>query len=134
MGIDDAPADRQAHPDPAGLRGVESLENAIEMFRVDARSGIAHCHDDVARLIPLGADQQLSSPGLNRAHCFDRIQDQVQEDLLQLNTIPLDGKQPLRDAGLDRDPMLSDFASCPYNHLADCLVEIKTIASRTCSL
>ena len=28
---------------------------------------------------------------LNRAHCFNRIQDQVQDDLLQLNAIPENG-------------------------------------------
>ena len=37
MGIDDRPADRQPHPYSAGLGGVESLENALEMFRIDAR-------------------------------------------------------------------------------------------------
>ena len=30
-------------PNSAGFRGVESVENAIEMVRVDARAGIAHC-------------------------------------------------------------------------------------------
>ena len=46
MGIDDGPADRQPHPHSAGLRGVESLENALEMFRINARPGIAHCHEN----------------------------------------------------------------------------------------
>ena len=32
-------------PDPAGLRRVESLENALEMFRINARAGIAHRHN-----------------------------------------------------------------------------------------
>jgi hypothetical protein len=36
MGVDDGPAARQAHPHSAGLRGVESIENALEMFRIDA--------------------------------------------------------------------------------------------------
>ncbi len=38
MGIDDAPADRQPHPHPAGLRCVESLKNALDMLRIDARN------------------------------------------------------------------------------------------------
>ena len=33
-------------------------------------------------------------------HCLDRVQDQVQKDLLQLNTIPLNGRQPLPKVGL----------------------------------
>src|SRR5258705_6907439 len=32
--------------------------------------------------------------------CFDRVQDQVQDDLLQLNTIALNGSQSLRKGGL----------------------------------
>src|SRR4051812_7171917 len=37
MGIDDRPTDRQPHSHPAGLRGVQSLENALEMLRINAR-------------------------------------------------------------------------------------------------
>src|SRR5712691_6848113 len=62
VGIDDRPADRQPHPNSAGLRGVESLENALEMFRTNARPGIAHCHENATGLGLLGADQQLSWP------------------------------------------------------------------------
>jgi hypothetical protein len=50
---------------------------------------IAHCRRDVARLILLGAGHQLSSPNLNRLIASDRIQDQIQDDLLQLNTIAI---------------------------------------------
>jgi hypothetical protein len=76
-------------PTPFAFVGVESLENALQMRRVDAGAGIAHCHEDTSVL--LGADQQFSCPRLNRAHCFNRVQDQVQDDLLQLNAIPLNG-------------------------------------------
>ena len=100
MGIDDRPANRQPHPYSAGFRGVESLENALEMFRINARPRIAHCHEDAICLALLRADRQLSWPLLNRPHCFDRIQNQVQDDLLQLNTIPLNRKRPLRKVGI----------------------------------
>ena len=77
------------------------------MFRTNARPGIAHRDEDAICPALLGADQQLSHSLVDRAHCFDRVQDQVQDDLLQLNTITLDGTQPLRQAGLDRDPFLA---------------------------
>jgi hypothetical protein len=77
----------------------------------------------------LGADQQLSWP-IDRAHCLDRVQDQVQYHLLQLNTIPLNGKQLLRKPRLERDPMLGNCAPRQFNHLGDRLIEIKPIASR----
>ena len=78
----------------------------------------------------LGADRQFSWPLLNRSHCFDRIHNQVEDDLLQLNTIPLNGKRPLREVGLDRDSILGDCASRQYNHFIDRLIEIKTILLR----
>ena len=92
MGIDDRSTDRQSHPYPARLGGVESLENAIEVVRIDARARIAHGYENAAGPSLLGADRQLPWPHLDRAHGFDGVPDQVQHDLLQLNTIPLDGK------------------------------------------
>ena len=91
MGIDDRPADRQPQPRSAGLRREERFENALPMRRIDARPAIVHCYED-ARVFLLGADQQLSCSRLDRAHCFNRVEDQVQDDLLQLNAIPLDGE------------------------------------------
>lgn len=40
MGIDDRPPNRQPHPGSAGLRGAESLENALKMFRINAHRGL----------------------------------------------------------------------------------------------
>jgi hypothetical protein len=77
----------------------------------------------------LGADQQVSWP-IDRAHCFDRVQGQVQDDLLQLNTIPLNRTQLLRRLHLERDPMRGDCAPRQFDHLGDCLIKIKTILSR----
>ena len=107
MGVDDRPANRQPHPHSAGLGSVECLENALDMVRVNAWPRIAHLDEDaMCRALP-GADRQLTRPFLDRAHGFGRVEDQVQDDLLQLNTIPLNGGQPLRQAGLDRTPVLT---------------------------
>jgi hypothetical protein len=35
MSIYNGPTDRQPNPHSAGFSGVESLENALEMFRID---------------------------------------------------------------------------------------------------
>ena len=66
---------------------------------INPRPGIAHCYEDATRLVLLGADRQLSQPLLDRAHCFDGVQDQVQNDLLQLNTIRLDIRQSFGQGG-----------------------------------
>jgi hypothetical protein len=92
------------------------------LVRVNSRPRIAH-GDEAIRLPLLGADHQLSWP-IDRAHCLDRVQDQIQDDLLQLNTIPLNGKQLLRKPHPERDPMLADCASRQFDHLGDRLIEI----------
>ena len=109
MGIDDRPADRQPHSYSAGFRGVESLEDALEMFRINTWASVAHCYEEAICLGLLRADRQFSWPFLNRPHCFDRIHNQVQDDLLQLNTISLNGKRLLRKVGIYRDFILGDF-------------------------
>ena len=50
--------------------------------------------------------------------------------MLQLNTIPLNGKQPLREPGSDRDPIFGDCTLRQFNYLVDRLIKIKTILSR----
>src|ERR1700747_997736 len=54
MSIDDGTAYRQPHACSTGLGGVEGLEDAIEMRRIDARPGIADRHEGV-RVVLLGA-------------------------------------------------------------------------------
>src|SRR5690242_542921 len=66
MCIDDRSADRQPHPYAAGFRGVEGLEDALQMDGIDARSGVAHCNEDALGVL-LGADRELSCLGLARA-------------------------------------------------------------------
>jgi hypothetical protein len=100
MAIDDRPADRQAHSNAIGFRGVKGLENALAIFRINAGSRVAHCHPD-AFVVLLSADPQFSWPHLNRAHRFNRIQDQVHDDLLQLNTICINTGQPVSKSGLN---------------------------------
>ena len=100
------------------------------MFRINARSGIAHCDKDATCPTWFGADQQLSSSRLDGSHRFDRVQNQVEQDLLHLNTIPLNRKQPVRKSGPDRDTILADCASYQYNHLVDRRIEIETTLPR----
>src|SRR5262245_65058125 len=105
MSIDDGAAYRQPHACSTGLGGVEGCEDSFEMRRINTRSGIAHGHEDACLLL-LGADQQLSCPRLYRTHGLSRIQHEVQQDLLELNAVPLNGKQTLRKPGLDGDAIL----------------------------
>jgi len=101
MRVDNGPTDRQPHSHAAGFGRVESLEKALEMVWINAWPRITHGHENATGLGLLGADQQLPWPCLNRAHGLDRVQDQVQHNLLQLNTVSLDREKPLGEASLD---------------------------------
>src|SRR5258706_2471224 len=79
--------------------------------------------------VVFGADQQLSCGALNRAHCFDRVEDQVHDDLLQLNAIPLNETFSVGKAGLERYSIDRNFALEPCNHFGDRTVEIEMIPS-----
>ena len=91
---------------------------------------ITHRDQYATSLAPLGAEQQLAHALVDRAHRFHRVQDQVQHHLLHLNTIAVDSRQALGEAGLHRDPILDDCFA-PSNRLADRLVEIETITEAT---
>src|ERR1700730_8241513 len=99
------------------------------MFWINPRAGIAHCYEDATRLLLLGDDRQLSRALLDQAYCFDSIQDQVQDDLLDLDTIHLNMRQSLRKAGLDRDSIFDDCALRQRDHISDRLIEIDTLLS-----
>src|SRR5215813_2535008 len=129
MSMDDGAAYRQPHACSTGLRGVEGVEDLIEMRRINSGPGIAHGHEDACPVL-LGADHQVPCPRLYRAHCFSSIQNEVQQDLLQLNAISLNGKQSVRKPGLDRNATPEGHALCQYDHFVDCRVEIKTLLSR----
>src|SRR5215469_6329345 len=127
MSMDNGAAYRQPHPCPTGLCGVEGVEDSIEMRRINARPGIAHGYESTC-LILLGADQEVSY-SLNRAHCFSRVQNQVQQDLLQLNSIPKDRNQSIRKPGLDRNAIPLGHALRQYEHFVDRRIEIKAFLS-----
>ena len=47
-----------------------------------------------------------------------------------MNTIALNGKQPVSKPGLDRDTILGDCVSRQYNNFIDRRIKIKVILSR----
>src|SRR6516165_2164421 len=129
MSMNDGAANRQPHARSTGLRGVEGVEDSIEMRRINARAGIAHGHED-ACLALLGANQQLPCPRLYRLHCFSRIQDEIQQDLLQLDAIPVNRKQSISKLFMDRNAFPVGYALPQYKHLIDRRIEIEALFSR----
>jgi hypothetical protein len=95
MLLDDRAADRQPYTHTPALGGVESFEQLLEILAIHTDTGILHAQTYTIRPFSLGPDQQLPGAVLNCSHCIRGIAEQVQGDLLQLNTVSNDGREVL---------------------------------------
>jgi len=90
MPLDDGAADRQAHPRAARLRRVERLERAIGLQLTEPDARVLD-HDDRPRVIIDGfvraADDEPPPLGRDIAHGLGRVDEEVDEHLLELDAI-----------------------------------------------
>src|SRR5580704_12505052 len=129
MRFDDRTADRQPHSQTLGLCRVERIKEAFETRRSQAWPRILHRNQHAIRFGRSGGDEQLSLPFRDRAHGLDRVDDEIEDDLLQLNAIPFDGRQTLPECRLHRRAIFGHFPTSEFDHLADCLVQIHSVLS-----
>src|SRR6202007_2208465 len=83
---------------------------------------VPHRDDYAIGLNLPGADQQISRPRFDTVHRLDRVDDQVEDHLLQLDPIAVDERQALGEVHLHRGAGPYRFAAGELNHLADRLV------------
>jgi hypothetical protein len=69
------------------FRRKERLEDPANIFRIDPRSGILHTYQHTDGSVSLGSNPQHPRSTRDGGHGFDRIHDQVQNHLLQLDSI-----------------------------------------------
>src|SRR4051812_8321197 len=87
MGLDDRAADRQTHTHAVWFGGEHGLEDPLDIFLADSSSGVLDRDRDRA-VTKLGAYAQ--KPALcGDCHRLDRVRDQIQQQLLQLNLVAL---------------------------------------------
>src|ERR1700761_7924096 len=96
MALDDGATDRQANPHTATLRRVKRIEKFLHTLRFETRTGVPHRQAYAVVLVPFGSDQQLSRSIVDVAHRVCGVQEQVQDDLLKLNTIAGDRRKVAR--------------------------------------
>src|SRR4030081_1055274 len=86
MGLNDRTAAGRTHPQTARFCSEQWIEYPLELLRADSCSGVRHRYDDVRAVADLGPHAQEARPIL-RNHRIDRVGDQVQKHLLQLDSI-----------------------------------------------
>ena len=95
MRRDDRLADRESDSNAIWLGRPKGIEDIPEVSFGDARTGISDLDTNLAT-DQIGADGQRLPTWLGFAHGVRRIQYQIQEHLLQLNTVAVDGRQGRR--------------------------------------
>src|SRR5262245_8908945 len=111
MSLDDGAADGQADTHPVAFRRVEGVEQLGHVLRVDADPGIADAHaHTVAVVVLFGSDQQLPRPIVDGGHRIRGVADQIQDDLLELNTIAGDRWKVLGELQLKQYAISLKFA------------------------
>src|SRR5215471_16694292 len=87
MGLDNRAADRQAHTQPVRLGRIEGIEDMVEALRVQPRTRILHRDYDALCPIGAGSNQQLAWTLVSSTHRFDGVYHQIENYLLQLDSI-----------------------------------------------
>ena len=125
--FDDRSADREPHTHALGLGGVERVEQTFKTLRVQSRARILHGDEHGARGLLSSADQQLPRPLGDTAHRLDGVEDQIENYLLQLDSISLNERQALRELRLHRDIVFHHFATGQGNDFEDDFVDLDVI-------
>ena len=121
MGLDDGAANRKASPHSGGLRGHEGLENPLAILLNDA----AYRDEQALRRAQFRADHQFASVVIGAGHGLYRVHDQIQQDLLQSNSISPNQWQPLRQPRPHLYELLKQHRSYKLNRFFDGLAQIE---------
>src|SRR5260221_12590861 len=97
MTLDNGAADGEADPHTATLSCVERIEKSVETLRIDTHSRILHGQADTIVFASFGSDHQLPRSIVDAAHRVCGVQEQVQDDLLKLDTIACDGRRAVAE-------------------------------------
>src|SRR6185436_12672283 len=123
MGFDDGAADRKADPDAGGLRREEGPEDPLAILGGDTGPRVSNRNEQPLRA-RCGADGKLARALIEASHGLDRVHDQIQHDLLQLNPISVNGGQPLREPRMNCYVIVQELAAHERNHFFDGLAQI----------
>src|ERR1700730_1549349 len=124
VSFDDRPANSQTYAHALGLRRVERLKNAVDPFRIDTRPRVFHRDHYAIRFARFRFHPQNAWALRYGAHGIDRVRNQIQEDLLQLDAIAQDLKRFCFKFGLERNLLVLQLALHKREDLLDQLVQV----------
>src|SRR5262245_2988258 len=93
MMFDNHSTDCQSQAHAVRLRREKCTKYAVEAFWINSRPGISHRHSYRIPTTERGCHPQYPIAICRRVHCFDRVVNQVKDDLFQLPPMALDKRQ-----------------------------------------
>src|SRR5690348_14374500 len=93
MTLDNGATDGKSHSHTVLFRRVKCFEQSVHSLRVEAKSRILHGQSHVIFFVSFGSNHQLPRAIVDAAHRLCGVPEQVQDDLLQLDTIPCDMRE-----------------------------------------
>jgi len=105
-----ASADREAESGPTHFRGEERIKDTGSRGLGDTRSGVRHFHYDPVQSLTIStAYPNCYFPA--RSHCLDRVEKDVQEQLLQLGFFDGDKRRGVLEIRMHARPRLLELCS-----------------------
>src|SRR5882672_12119974 len=105
VSFNDRTADREPHAHAAGFGGEEGVEQPVRIRGGYPDAAIRHTYERSVCLVLTRSDHQFARPIRDRLHCFNAIHHQVNDHLLQLDTIGQDYGQGRRQLHSQRHPV-----------------------------
>ena len=115
-------ADCKAHSHTALLAREERLEDAVGLG--DPFAVVADLNQDHFVPVPVGADHEWFRQPVIRSHRVDAIADQIDQNLLHLDTIGGNRRQSRVEIGLDNDALGIDQVHQQPVHLVNNFIEV----------
>src|SRR5204862_7521561 len=91
------------------FRREEGLKDAADCFLIKSRARILNRDQDARLSVLFGLHTQDASVVRHRTHCVNRIGDEIEDHLLQLNPISQHLRQLARERSLDRYSITLSF-------------------------
>src|ERR1700741_3799759 len=130
VGFDDRAADREPHAHPFGLGREEGGEEAVEVRRGPPGTRIRHFDEYLVRRASAGGHVQLARSVVYLVHRLDRVEDQIQDHLLELDAIRRNGRHLVRQVRTQPDSASSQLVLREGDDFADCLVHVDAVLAR----
>src|SRR4051794_32715872 len=91
--FDDGPADGEPHSQSARLRRVERGKRGLDGLGRETSTRVAHRYLYSQLFAALRADDEVASSVLHRRHRVNGVQDEIEQDLLELDSVPENVRQ-----------------------------------------